>query len=207
MSFETIRIPINDEFDVTPDSLYPQTPQYMNVEYYEMDLDDFVDFFYDYLVADCKEGDTRPFDTPEFDKFCNDYNINKKKVEDGDNLNEIAGVVLLNGADVLFNYMPDFKTYFIYQKECDIVDQEEERREQAEFEAQMAEQEAEAKAFEILRKLLPNIVKTEVIEAKNEGFIFIAKFTKIYVKVKQGTIITNEELDALENFRITVEVE
>ena len=205
MSLETIRIPINDEFDVTPDSLYPQTEQYMSVEYYEMDLGDFVEEFYCYLTDDVKEGDVRPIDTPEFDKLCSDYAINKEALVANEEDYSLDGAILTFGAQIAFDCMPAFRKYFIDKYECDIVDQEIEREEQAEFEAQMAEQEAEAKAFNILRKLLPNIVKTEVIEAKNEGFIFTAKFTKIYVK--QGTIITNEEIEALEIFRIDVEVE
>lgn len=202
---DEIEIPINEEFDVTPDSLYPQKEEYMSVETFKMDLGLFAEEFYCYLTDDVKEGDIRPIDTPEFDKLCSDYAINKKALLANEEDTSLEGAILTFGAKIAFDCMPAFRKYFIDKYEEDILKQEVERQEQAEYEAQMAEQEAEAKAFNILKKLLPNIVKTEVIKAQNEGFIFIAERTKVYVK--QGTEITNEEFEALEVFRIDVEVD
>ena len=191
----TIKVPIDREFDVTPDSYYPQTPQYLYVEYYKMEADDFVEDLYDYLMADVKEGDIRWVDSKEFDDFCREYVIDKQ-YDCGQKLFE---VILMNGADAVFKHMPDFKEYFIDNYECEIVEQEEDRLEQQEYEERMRYQEDSTKTLKILRELLPDVVS---VETKGSEY-FSPRGVKLHLKSKPN--ISDEEKELLNSFGIEVE--
>lgn len=193
----TIKVPIDEEFDVTPDSYYPQTPQYMYVEYYKIDAGDFADDFYDYLMADVKEDDVRWIDSKEFDDFCREYVVDKQyDVIRPESSQKLFGVILMNGADAVFKHMPEFKEYFINQYECDIVEQEEDRLRQQEFEEKMRYQEDSTKALKILRELLPNVLGVE-----STGPEFIRpRDVKLYLKT--NPLVSDEEKELLSSFGI-----
>ena len=196
----TIKVPIDEEFDVTPDSYYPQTPQYMYVEYYKIDADEFADILYDYLMADVKEGDIRWVDSEEFDNFCREYVVDKQyDVIRPESSQKLFDVILMNGADAVFKHMPEFKEYFIDNYECDIVEQEEDRLEQQEYEERMRYQEDSTKTLKILRELLPDVLS---VETKGSEFI---RPRDVKLHLKSNPSLSDDEIELLNSFGIEVE--